>query len=161
MSFDLRQFIRSNVVKSKERSPHILAKRIAMKIPEEHVRTSLAECLADSVRIEVTRIRMQAETPEVLSGAGERVEGPSRWKRQAHVARWIDQRENVNGTWKFRRECTAEDCDWLAVEHRGKKNKHARAEGLWTRAGALLRTNKAACLGDIAHLFGNEEGLAA
>ena len=55
--FDLDELIRQELNKEQEPDPYVIARRLVMRVPDEHLRSALALCLGDRVALEVAHER--------------------------------------------------------------------------------------------------------
>lgn len=147
--FSLNEHIATMLKRSKERDPRVLGRRLATRIPDEHLREALADCLADRVRVEMTRHRMNAfAAPRP---------GKSRWER--HRLSLLDAGMCVNGEWKALRDCTADDLDVIADEHAARAAQELAVENRYREMAARMRAVGATRVADLdASVI---EGLAA
>lgn len=134
--FDLGQLIRDTLTRSREPDPHVIARRLIPRIPDEEVRAIMVECLHDLVRQEIRRARQALSEPT----GGSASPSPSRWERY---------RYKPGGEWKLLADCTAEDCDLLADEYAERKEREAALERRFRNLAALLRAHNAATVGDL------------
>lgn len=141
--FDLDALIRASLDRSREADPHVIARRLIARIPDEHLRAALAECLGDRVRHVMHLDRMRSAAPEVPSPAGR---GRSRWEQAAPLLR---QRYCVAGEWKLLGDCTADDCDLLADDYARRAAQQAAVEARFRRLAAQLRASGASTVSDL------------
>lgn len=147
--FDLSTLVKEAVEKSDEPDPHVIARRLLLQIPEEHLREALGETLPAYVRIRGVQPARSGETAgEPGRPGGSPKPGNNRWGR----ARW-----SVNGEWKFERDLTADDCDAIAEDYAQRAAQNAAMEAKFRARAEQLRASGKHTLGE----FDDDLGLAA
>jgi hypothetical protein len=161
---DLRKLIHEMLGRSEEADPHVIAKRLVTRIPQEDLREALASSLADTVRIEIGRLRMQAfnrpAPTSVHAGSSEEASGrvgKSRWERHAEVL--LNQRIFVDGDWKILRDCTADDLEKVADGHADRAREAEAVAARFRGFAAKVRAAGVATMGELDKRI--IEGLAA
>lgn len=145
--FDLNGLIRDALASWKEPDPHVIARRLLARIPDEHVRDALAACLHDRVRLEVTRQRM-SEPPREAGTAGQiRSKGKSRWQNFAPI---LMRRYCIAGEWKLLGECTAADCDLAADDYAKRAAEQAAIEARFRALAEQIRREGVERVADLA-----------
>jgi hypothetical protein len=148
MDFNINAEVRSALERWKEADPHVIAKRLVARVPEEDLRAVLADVLGDRVRIVIGQKRMRT------SGLGERLAPPSAGLQRG-ASRWqvwsgdLTQRYCVDGVWKLLGECSADDCDSLAVDYARRAAEQSALEDKFRRLSARLRASGAATVADL------------
>lgn len=101
------------LAKSNDPDPHSVARKLMARMSQEERDEALASCLADRVRIEITRARLgHHQGDDQGLPAGSRTEGPSKW------AAMVQPRVYVPTVgWKFEIALTAEDLHRVADEY--------------------------------------------
>ena len=155
--FNLSALIRETLSRSREPDPHVIARRLFARIPQEHRDAALVACLGDRVRIEIGRQRMHAnglvpatdqrsaDTHISGVGGGDRV-GRSKWSRLAPA---LKQRYSVGGEWKMLADCTAEDCELIAEEYARRAAEQAAVEARFRELAKRLRAAGVATVADL------------
>lgn len=151
-TFNLNELIRSTLERSREADPHVIARRLVARIPAEHVHAALADCLADRVRIQIGRSRMQHVGDLLAVDTTTKAAATSRpgrsWRKQ--TAALFAQRLFVpSAGWKRLGECTAEDCDAVADAHARRAVEQAVLEERFRAYARLLRDAGVATLADL------------
>lgn len=103
------------LARSRDADPHDVARKLMARMDQTERDTALAQCLADRVRIEVTRARMITHSPAPTAGR-------SKWRTA------IRERVCVGGAWLFLDDCGVGELLTLAAEY------EVRAEQMQSRA---------------------------
>lgn len=143
--FNLNALIRDTLARSREPDPHVIARRLVARIPQENRDAALADCLGDRVRIEIGRQRMKTspvpahpdDGAQVELGRGGAKTGRSKWTRLGPALR---QRYSVGDGWKMLRDCTAEDCDLIAKDYARRSEEQAALQGRFMFLAEVLRS---------------------
>lgn len=61
--FDLDELIRHELANHEEPDPYVIARRLVMRVPDEHLRAALGLCLGDRVALEVVHQRGELLPP--------------------------------------------------------------------------------------------------
>lgn len=152
--------------------PHLLARKVALSIPDEHLRDAVDEMIGAYVVGLVSRQRWAAtqttgdgqtsgDTQRLAAVAGDSPPDPGHGCPDAHVRpagvggnRWdgiaavykrmLDQRVAVeDGEWKFLRDFTADDCAAAELRRRDNAARNlARAEVFGALAAALTEHDR-------------------
>lgn len=113
MNFNLNQRVDQALAKSKDRDPQTIARKLMARLTAEERDAALASCLADRVRIQITRARL-SDHPTcdayTASVAGSRTQGPSKWRIQSRV--YVPE-----VGWRFEFELTVPDLRAVAGEY--------------------------------------------
>lgn len=135
--FDLNALI-DRALASKEPDPHVIARRLVTRIPDEQLRELVGALLVERVTL---RMRMQRNTnllgqsiDDTQGRTAERtVQGRSRWERH--------QRYCVAGTWKFYPDLSADDCDVIADGYAERAAANAALEQRFRDLAKQLRAS--------------------
>ncbi len=143
--FDLNQMIRDTLLRSKEADPHVVARRLVARIPEEHMHAALAVCLHDRVRIIIGQERMAAR----------RTAPGTAGKSWASVAATVlAERRYVpaRGGWLRLGEMTAGDCESVAEDAARRAVWNEQVAARFSALADRLRAESAATVADLGDL---------
>ncbi len=131
----------------KEPDPHVIARRLAHKIPDGERDAILDLLLADRVRSRIRSQRNGALSDELTNVAAQSSESPS--ARSRGHSKWTRLRYAVANEWKFRDDLTPDDVDWLADDHERRSVANARIAADFRRLAARMRAEGVARVGDL------------
>lgn len=149
--FDLNALV-DRALTSKEPDPHVIARRLVARVPEEELRAVVASLLVERVTL---RMRMQrsdhlapGHTPRDAHTchAGASAAGRSRWERHARYC--------VAGQWKFYPDLSADDCDVIADGYAERAAANAALEVRFRDLAKQLRGAGVERVADLASDLG-------
>lgn len=141
--FDLNALV-DRALASKEPDPHVIARRLVARVPEDELRAVVASLLVERVTL---RMRMQRNLPvgqrpsDAQSSPAAGTAGRSRWERHARYC--------VAGEWKFYPDLSADDCDVIADGYAERAAANAVLEGKFRDLAKQVRTARVERVADL------------
>lgn len=130
--FDLKTFVREGVEESTEADPHVIAKRLAPRIPDEHLAAVVATLLLSRVSYEIRQQRREIRLP-----GADPEPGPSSTAEAGSV---LELRYSVGEDgWKMLGECDADDIHAIADDYRRRATANQKLYRKFAALETLMR----------------------
>lgn len=139
----LRQLIREAAEQMDDiADPRLVAARAVEAVPEEYLREELTRAAVALVRSEFHAERAEELAPSTNSpkhGKAARMRGHD----------WLRSRLFVDGSWKFLRDCTPPDMDWLANDRRRLADENLAAAARFESYAQAMRSAKVSTMAEL------------
>lgn len=155
-AFSLRALVREVAKTSALADPGALAKEVAKRVPDEHIRDAFEEMLRGFVRECASSDRLfpfPSPQAESLPSAGR--PNTRSWKREGIHAKWARaMRERVHvgpaaSDWKFFGDCDLADLDFMASERQRLAEANQAKADQYVKLRALLVEHGAETVRDL------------